>query len=209
MTETPNIYAALSAVMEDVGAVKKGDRNSKQGYNFRGVDAVVQAVYPALVKHKVSVLPTVQMFEHGSVEVGQNRTPMGHARVIVQYTFTASDGSSVSCSAAGEAMDSGDKATPKAMSIALRTALLQALMLPTDDPEPDAQTYERSTPDPIITAKQAVVVAWEKSQGEFDADLVAGTFKAWSQGEFLSNADAPRLLEFARYLESIPTGDVK
>lgn len=201
MTDTPNIYAALSAVMEDVGAVKKGDRNSKQGYNFRGVDAVVQAVYPALVKHKVSVLPTVQMFEHGSVEVGQNRTPMGHARVIVQYTFTASDGSSVSCSAAGEAMDSGDKATPKAMSIALRTALLQALMLPTDDPEPDAQTYERSTPDPIIAAKQAVVEAWEKKEGgPFDAAEVADRFKDWSQGEFLQNATAPRLLEFAAYL---------
>lgn len=203
MTETPNIYAALSAVMEDVGAVKKGDRNSKQGYNFRGVDAVVQAVYPALVKHKVSVLPTVQMFEHGSVEVGQNRTPMGHARVIVQYTFTASDGSSVSCSAAGEAMDSGDKATPKAMSIALRTALLQALMLPTDDPEPDAQTYERSIPDPIVAAKQAVVEAWELSLGEFNADEAGARYMDWSQGELLSNATAARLHDWAEHLKQV------
>ena len=41
----------------------------------------------------------------------------------------------------GEAGDSGDKATPKAMSVALRTALLQTLMLPTDEPDPDSFTY--------------------------------------------------------------------
>ena len=44
---------------------------------------------------------------------------------------------------AAEAWDSGDKAAPKAMSVAFRTALLQALALPTDDPDPDSQSYER------------------------------------------------------------------
>lgn len=203
MTATqPTIYAALTSVMEDVGAVKKADRNSQQGYTFRGVDAVVKAVYPALVKHKVSVLPKVTLYEYGSVEVGKNRTPMGHARVIVEYTFTAADGSSVTCSAAGEAMDSGDKATPKAMSVALRTALLQALMLPTDDPEPDAQSYERSSyVDPFITAQQAVRVAWELERGPFDRESVAGHYQSWSQGALLANATAEDLLKYAAFLK--------
>jgi len=201
------IHTALNNVMKDVGAVKKGDFNDFQKFMFRGVDAVVNAVYPALVAHKVTVQPKVLSYEYSTIDVGKGAAskPMGHARVIVEYTFTsAEDGSSASASAAGEAFDAGDKATPKAMSVALRTALLQALMLPTDEPEPDAQTYERAAPDPMIAAKKTVVDAWEKSQGSFDADAVASTFKNWSQGEFLSNADAPRLLQFASYLERLP-----
>ena len=106
----------MTAVMGDVGAVRKGDRNETQGFSFRGIDAVVNAVSPALRKHGVVVTPDVRSIERATVEVGRNRTPMGHVTVVVAYTFTAPDGSSIVTSAAGEAMDSGDKATPKAMS---------------------------------------------------------------------------------------------
>lgn len=203
MTAAPLIYAALTAVMKDVGAVKKGDRNTAQNYSFRGVDAVVNAVYPALVEHGVSVMPNVRSFEYGTVETGQRRTPMGHARVVVEYTFTASDGSAVTASAAGEAFDSGDKATPKAMSVALRTALLQSLMLPTDDPEPDAQSYERAPMvDPVVEARVAVADAWKVNRGEFDAAAVEKDYSDWSQGELLTNAKAERLLEYADHLKA-------
>lgn len=138
------IVEALSKVMADVGAVKKGDRNEAQRFNFRGIDAVVNAVSPALRAHGIVVTPDLVSIERDTVEVGQKRTPMGHVTVVVKYTFTAADGSSLSATVAGEAMDSGDKATPKAMSVAFRTALLQALCLPTDEPDPDSHTYERS-----------------------------------------------------------------
>lgn len=205
----PLIYAALNAVMEDVGAVKKSDRNDFQKFMFRGVDAVVNAVYPALIKHRVSVIPNVRSYDYGTIETGQGsgRKPMGHARVVVEYTFTAAeDGSAVTASAAGEAFDSGDKATPKAMSVALRTALLQSLMLPTDEPEPDAQTYERAAPveDPYPAAKQAVADAWHTSYGAFDRERVARAYSDWSQGELLSNANAARLQEYAKHLWSLP-----
>ena len=55
------------------------------------------------------------------------------------------DGSSVTATVAAEAWDAGDKATPKAMSVAMRTALLQALALPTDEPDPDSHTHERAS----------------------------------------------------------------
>lgn len=141
------IIEALSSVMDEVGAVRKGDRNTSQNFNFRGIDAVVNAVSPALRRHKVVVTPEVLSCDYGTVEVGRNRTPMGHVRVVVRYTFTADDGSSLSATVPGEAMDSGDKATAKAMSVAFRTALLQALSLPTDEPDPDSQSYERSAPE--------------------------------------------------------------
>jgi hypothetical protein len=138
------IIEAMSAIMDEVGAVKKGDYNQGQKFNFRGIDAVVNAVSPALRRHNVVVTPEVSQFDYSTVEVGRNRTQMGHVKVIVKYTFTAEDGSTVAATVPGEAMDSGDKATAKAMSVAFRTALLQALCLPTDEPDPDSVSYERS-----------------------------------------------------------------
>lgn len=198
----PRIYAALSAVMADVGAVKKGDRNTQQNYSFRGVDTVVQAVYPALVRHKVTVMPNVRQYDHGTVEVGKNRTPMGHARVVVEYTFTAVDGSAVVCSAAGEAMDSGDKATPKAMSVALRTALLQALMLPTDDPDPDADSYERTNAATFDQAKHELWAVWTAKHGA-DLEGLQAAFAQWS-GWPLDHADEAQLREFAQSVRDEP-----
>lgn len=138
------IIKALNAVMETVGNVSKDGRNQAQGFNFRGIDAVVNAVSPALRKHNVVVVPRLLASEYETVTVGKNQTQMGHARVQVEYAFYATDGSSVSAIVAAESMDSGDKATAKAMSVAMRTALLQALCLPTDEIDPDATSYERS-----------------------------------------------------------------
>jgi len=138
------IIKAMSAVMEAVGGVSKKERNQHQGFNFRGIDAVVNAVSPALRANNVVVVPRVLDSIYETVTVGKNQTQQGHARVTVEYTFYASDGSSVSATVAAESMDSGDKATAKAMSVAFRTALLQALCLPTDESDPDADSYERS-----------------------------------------------------------------
>lgn len=143
------VHEALNKVMGDVGAVKKRDHNNQSGYNFRGIDAVTSAVYPALVKHGVVVAPKVMDYQYGTVTVGRNRTEMGHARLTVEFTFYGPEGDSLVAVTAGEAFDSGDKATAKAHSVALRTALLQTLCLPTDEPDPDSHTYERAAaPDP-------------------------------------------------------------
>ena len=143
----PQIFSLLSKVMEDAGAVKKSDFNSHQKFNFRGIDAVINAVSPALRKHGVVVVPTVITSDYESVQVGQNRTVMGHARITITYTFYAPDGSNVAATVSAESMDSGDKATAKAYSVAFRTALLQTLCLPTDEADPDSDTYERSSHD--------------------------------------------------------------
>lgn len=139
------IVQLLNKVMADVGAVKKKDRNETgSGFNFRGIDAVTNAVYPALVKHGVVVAPEVVDYNYGTVVVGRNRSEMGHARLTVRFTWHGPDGDSITTVAAGEAFDSGDKATAKAHSVAFRTALLQTLCLPTDEPDPDSHSYERA-----------------------------------------------------------------
>jgi hypothetical protein len=68
-------------------------------------------------------------------------TSMMCARVVVTYVFTGPAGDSLIACVPGEAMDAGDKSTAKAMSVAFRTALLQSLALPTDDVDPDAESY--------------------------------------------------------------------
>jgi len=70
------IVKLLSKVMEDVGAVRKTERNTHQSFNFRGIDNVVNAVSPALRKHGVVVVPHVNSSEAETVEIGQNRTRM-------------------------------------------------------------------------------------------------------------------------------------
>lgn len=144
-TDALPVHAALSAVMGDVQAVRKGDRNEVQGFNFRGIDAVVNAVGPALRAHGVIVLPRV-LARHAETYQTRNGATMKNVAVEVEYTFVGPDGSTLTCSALGEAADAGDKATPKAHSVAFRTALLQALCIPTDEPDPDASTHERAAP---------------------------------------------------------------
>jgi len=159
------IIKLLSAVMEDAGAVRKSERNTHQNFNFRGIDAVVNAVSPALRKHGVVVLPTVNECIYETVIVGQNKTAMGHIRVDVTYAFYAPDGTTVSARVSAESMDSGDKATAKAMSVAFRTALLQVLCLPTDDTDPDASTYERS-PSTIVSKPLKTEIGTKVAQPE-------------------------------------------
>ncbi len=169
MSEPGAIYGALTAVMRDVQSVGKDDENTAQGggFKFRGIDALLNAVGPALRDHGVIVMPEALAHELGEVEVGRNRTRMSNASVMVRYTFYASDGSSVSSVVPGEAMDAGDKATPKALSQAFKYALVQALAIPTGDPDPDSHSYERgdragenAPPDdePKLTADMKVFV---------------------------------------------------
>jgi hypothetical protein len=158
-TKTLSIAQALNEVMKEVGAVKKNDRNASQGFNFRGIDAVVNAVSPALQKHGVIVVPSVEDYEYHSVEIGKNRTVMGHVKVKVTYTFIGAGGDAIKATVVGEAMDSGDKATAKAMSVAFRTALLQTLSLPTDEPDPDSQSYERSEKAVVDTKALAKAIS--------------------------------------------------
>ena len=144
------IAQALSEIMKTVGGIAKKDRNQAQGFNFRGIDSVVNAVSPALQKFGVIVVPSVEEYDYQTVEIGKNRTAMGHVRVKVTYTFIGANGDSIKATVVGEAMDSGDKATAKAMSVAFRTALLQSLSLPTDEVDPDATSYERSSAEDVL-----------------------------------------------------------
>lgn len=141
------ITEVLSSVMNHVRAVGKDSQAPPilGGFHFRGVDAVVNAVAPALRDAGVVVMPEVLSVERVTTQSRQGAT-MLNVYVTTRYTFHGPAGDSLSTVVLGEAADAGDKATSKAQSVALRVALLQALMLPTDEPDPDTQGYERDQP---------------------------------------------------------------
>lgn len=126
------IYAAISAVMNDVGAVSKNDKNDYDKYKYRGIDAVMNALSPAMVKNKVFVIP--QVLESSREErAGKNGGSMIYSIVKVKYTFYTDDGSSVESIVIGEAMDRSDKSTNKAMSAAFKYACFQTFCIPTEE----------------------------------------------------------------------------
>ncbi len=170
MSERQSIVAALSAVMNEVTVVQKKERNQAQNFSFRGIDAVMNAVGPALRKHGVVVLPNVLEHMYEPV-LSANGKAMGHVIVKVEYNFYGPDGDCLSCTVIGESMDTGDKAAAKAMSVAFRTALLQSLTLPTDEADPDLDTYERAAPK----AKQAKKVV-EQHQDSDQVPMIVEAF---------------------------------
>lgn len=158
MGEEVTIHQALAAVMADVRAVRKDGRNTQQNYNFRGIDGVLNAVGPAFRSHGVFAVPLVEDATYNTVEVGKNRTQMREVTLRVRYQFFGPDGDHVDAVVMAESLDSGDKATAKCLSVAFRSALLQVLAIPTDDPDPDTHSYVRADapqPDPAHAVMRA------------------------------------------------------
>jgi hypothetical protein len=143
----PTAVHALRAVMMEVTAVGKDGLYNAAGtrYNFRGIDAVVNAIGPAFRKHGVVPMPMLETTGHRDVQTAGGKASR-ETTVQVRYRFYGPGGDFVEAIVPGEAMDSGDKGTAKAMSVAYRIALLQVLCLPTTEPDPDSQVYEREIP---------------------------------------------------------------
>lgn len=144
--ETAPAVVAWSRVMGEVRAIGKGQRfdgGSAGRFNFRGVDLALNAFGPACRKHGVVVAPVKvepQYRDIGTKNGGTKR----ECTVLVTYRIYGPTGDYFDTQAAGEASDSGGRSTPKAQSIALRTLLLSAGLVPTEDRDADADHFERS-----------------------------------------------------------------
>ena len=163
--KSKSVFEALGAVMEDVSAVGKKDRNTQQGYDFRGIDAVINAVGPAFRKHGIIPTPLKSEAKYRDV-LTINGKPSRECTVTVTYRFHGPAGDYIDCEVPGESMDFGDKGAPKAMSVAYRIALLQVLCIPTHEPEPDAQSYERAAAPQWDPVEQELLFDGYKSEIE-------------------------------------------
>ena len=146
MTEKMTVDEAITAVMRDVQFLGKNQKNTHQGFNFRGIDDVMNVCGPSMRKHGLKAIPRVV----GEPVHGLKPTKSGQAKtvdLILEVVWRGPAGDEIVSCVAAEAFDSGDKATAKAMSVGLRTAYLQTLCLPTNEPDPDSFTYQLATSD--------------------------------------------------------------
>ena len=146
ITVPQNVYGKIAAVQGElakVGIAKNRRNQQGSGYNFRGIDDVYAALSPLLAKYALVIVPRVI-----SREVVERTTKSGGAlfnvTVHAEFDFvSADDGSTHTAATFGEAMDSADKATNKAMSAAYKYAAFMTFAIPTEgDNDADGVTHE-------------------------------------------------------------------
>lgn len=153
-----NIYESIAAVQSDVEFISKDKQVQSGGsYKYRGVDQVLNTLHPLFAKHKVFAVPEVLEIMEREIRKTQKGGEVLYQVLKVKYSFFAEDGTSISATVIGEAMDSGDKVSNKCMSVAYKYACFQMLSIPTEDTcaDPD-NTNESLTPTqpPTVPPRQ-------------------------------------------------------
>lgn len=136
-----DIHTKLAAVAGAIGPINKDEYNKDQGFAYRSIEQITERVRPLLAGQGVSVAPKMLTLDHAEV-VSKHGTRGWRTVVVMQYTFGAgTDDSTVEVSMPGEAVDYGDKSTSKAVQMAYKYALIQALQIGSGG-DPDGQTVE-------------------------------------------------------------------
>lgn len=144
-TETTGIDAAMLAVMREIGAIGKNQKNVQQNFNYRGISDIYDAAHAAMANNGVYMLPEVL------THTREERTAKSGGNIIctfmtVRYRFVAGDGSYQECVVPGEGMDSGDKSSNKALAAAHKYAITQSFVIPYSEMvDGDAEMPEQST----------------------------------------------------------------
>jgi hypothetical protein len=158
------IFKKMTLVMAEIKAVGKDQKNSQQGFNFRGIDDMLNSLNPCLTKHGIFLAPKVISFTQDMREVTRSSGKTGidkHVHLLVEYTFYAEDGSSVVIGPiSSEGLDSGDKATNKALSSALKYALIQTFAVPTEDMDDS----DKTSPEIVKEDKKSPAIQTSSSE---------------------------------------------
>jgi len=137
------VYQAINkvqAALSKIGIAKNHTNTQGASYKFRGIDDVYNTLSPLLAEHGLCILPRLV-----SRTVSERPSKAGGVLFVVtveaEYDFVAAeDGTKHTVRTFGEAMDSGDKATNKAMSAAYKYACFQAFAIPIDADDGDSET---------------------------------------------------------------------
>lgn len=179
----PKIYTALAKANKMIGSVTKSRVNTQQNFNFRGIDDVYNELHHVLANCEIFIIPEV-MSSEVTERVTRSNSTLLFTRATIRHHFTTSDGSSVTTTTVGEAMDSADKGMNKAMSISLKYALLQLFTIPTrEEKDTEAHNYELA-PNPQA-AKAELSPNPQAAKAESDAEHLKNVEQATNQ---LANA---------------------
>ena len=145
--------------------IGKSRNNAQQGYKFRGVDEVMNAFAPILAEQGLYLRPRFTEREVAE-RVNKNGTALFYVTVRGEFDFSNDAGETVTVGPFyGEAMDSGDKATNKAMATAFKYAMFQTFCVPLEGVtggDADMQTHEVAT----VTRIAPTAGIWEALDGE-------------------------------------------
>lgn len=133
MSETKKIHAAMAAIKSALKPVGKEGNNVKQGYKFRKVEDVYGACQPVMAAHGVHMTAEILSEKDEERKSGSGTTLIYRKLTVRWFFWCAEDGSSVAHDTVGEGMDSGDKASNKAMTASQKYALIQAFCIPTEE----------------------------------------------------------------------------
>jgi len=159
------IYKIMPKIMSEILPIGKDGKNVQQNYKFRGIDQIYNFVQPILAKNEVFMRCEIQDVQR-SERPSKSGGIMTFVQIKVRYFIVASDGSSVWTDALGESMDSGDKAVPKALSVAQKYSLLQMFCIPTED----LKDVENDNPEPKYIAPEPKYTAPARPSDDFIAD---------------------------------------
>ncbi len=205
MSETKLVCSKVSEVMAAVEAIGKDRKNAQQGYSFRGIDDMYNALNEHLAKSKIFFTSDIL-----SKEREERQTKLGgnliYTILTIKWTVYAEDGSSIDTVTVGEAMDSGDKSANKAMSAAYKYALMQLFCIPTDEPkDTENQTHE-------VAPKTATPAMSKPVQAGTNAPAGLGTCKdcgaGMTEGRNGKPYCKPCYVKWAEAKKSAPVADL-
>jgi len=157
---SPHVLRGIQEVMAKFAenGIAKNRKNESQGFKFRGIDDVMNRMAQHLVEANIVIIPRV-INRDVQERVNSRGNPLFYVTVQVDFTILSTiDGSAVVCSVPGEAMDSGDKATNKALSIAYKYMAFQLFAIPVDE-DPDATTHQLAPKkEKTLTSDEQTVV---------------------------------------------------
>jgi len=175
------VYSAIAAVAKAMShdGISKARKNTTQGYNFRGIDDVLNALSSALSEAGLLILPRVT--ERKEVErQTKNGGAIFYVTVHVDFDLVAvEDGSKHTVTTYGEAMDSADKATNKAMSAAYKYLALLTFCIPTEatpDTDADFTTHE------VVPKAKGAVAGKNRPKVDPVQEVIAGVNKGDASG---------------------------
>lgn len=143
------IGVLLARVMAGVDAVGKNRRNEAQRYAFRGIDDFMNTLHPVLAEHGIVLRPVVTAATPLESQETKSGGLMFRVLVTMDVGFCAPDGTAHVVTTVGEGADTGDKATNKAMSAALKYALVMTFLIPTEDlKDSEEDSHEAKGPAP-------------------------------------------------------------
>jgi hypothetical protein len=138
------VHLAWLRVRKDVRAIAKGEQydDGWSKYSFRGVDATVMAFAPVTLRHGVNIIPHKVDASYRDTKTAKGKATR-ECTVTVTWHIIGPRGDIIVAESQAEALDSGDKGTAKAQSVALRVLLLNGGLVPTGDPDPGSNTIDR------------------------------------------------------------------